>query len=379
MDIVLQLTRECNLACDYCYADTAGTGAMSFETAKTVIDQFFPAKGKLVMGFFGGEPLLAYDVMQQVSEYLDAKVREHRGVKLSKTFTTNGHCFTAEVANWLKANRFEMGLSLDGTREMHETHRKTKAGGSSYDLALATWHLALERKIPVMPIMVVTPQTARYLADSVRFFIDELRAKAFSISPDLKANWPADAQTEIASQLEQVLGMVKASYIAGRPITISMFDEKIKTRKLKGKPARPRCRFGQGKISVATDGAIFPCEIIGSSMPGELCIGQAGEPLDENRIVEFKRTLAKPASQCEGCDEIARCHYWCGCKRFLGAGTLAEVPEALCFFQKLSCELGDRMTDQLLAAHCRAYYAEYCVPERIKKVIAWVKRPWSKR
>ena len=378
MDIVLQLTRECNLACDYCYADTTGSGAMSFEMAKTVIDQFLPAKGKLVVGFFGGEPLLAYDVMQQVSDYLDEKVRRTR-IKLTKTFTTNGQGFTPEVADWLKASRFEMGLSLDGTREMHETHRKTRAGGSSYDLAMATWHLALDRGIPIMPIMVVTPTTAKHLAAGVRFFIDELNAKAFSISPDLKTEWPADAQAEIAAQLEDVLAQVKARYLAGRPVTISMFDEKIRSRKLRGKPVRARCRFGKGKISVATDGAIFPCEIIGSSMPGELCIGQAGQPLDEQRIVDFKRTLATPASECEGCEYVAQCHFWCGCKRFLGAGTLTDIPEALCFFQKLSCRLADRLTDDLLAARCRAYYAEYCVPERIKKVIAWLKRPWRRR
>jgi uncharacterized protein len=378
MDIVLQLTQKCNLACDYCYADTHGSDTMTFETARTVIDQFCPEKGKLVVGFFGGEPLLAYDVLQRTSEYLDAKVADNRGIKLTKTFTTNGHCFTPEVADWLKANQFEMGLSIDGSRVMHETHRKTKTGGSSYDQAIATWHLALDRGIPVMPIMVVTPETASHLASSVRFFIDDLNVKAFSISPDLKATWDLDAQAIIAEQFEQVLAIVREGYLAGHPVTVSMFDEKIRTRKLIGKPVKARCRFGQGKISVATDGSIFPCEIIGSAMPGELCVGQAGKPLDQNRIVDFKRTLAEPALKCETCPHLARCHFWCGCKRFLSTGSLVDIPDGLCFFQRLSCELADRLTDELLAARCKSYYAEYYVPERIKKAIAWVKRPFAR-
>ncbi len=347
---------------------------MSVETAMKAVDQFLPESGAFNVAYFGGEPLLVFDRLREIHEQLLARVAARRKVTLACTLTTNGAGFTDEVADWLKANGFELGVSLDGTAAMHNTHRKTVNGRGSHETAVAAWTLALDKQIPVQPNMVVTPHTAGLLAESVRYFIDDLAVRSFSISPDLTADWTPAAQDTITEQFRAVGEIVKQSYLAKRPVKVTSFDEKIRTQNLLGKPPTMRCKWGRGKASVATDGSIFPCEIVGSSMPGALHIGSVSAGLDESRITEMKQTLASPEEMCDDCPELGRCHFWCGCQRFLGSQSLATIPPALCFFQKLTGETADALAAGLLAAKSKAYYAEYCVPSWIQRAIRWLRR-----
>jgi uncharacterized protein len=374
MELVLQISQRCNLACDYCYADTSDVSVMSVETAMKAVDQFMPDKGPLAFSFFGGEPLLVFDRLREIYEQVLARVAERPKVKLSCTLTTNGAGFTSEVADWFQANGMEMGLSLDGTAAMHNTHRKTVDGRGSHAAARAAWDLAIEREIPIMPNMVVTPATAGMLAESVRYFIDELSVHSFSISPDLTASWDDAAQATMHQQYAAAVEMVKKAYLAGHGVKITSLDEKIRTQNLLGKQPAMRCKWGRGKVSVAVDGGIFPCEIVGSSMPGVLGIGHVGSALNEAHISSMKTTLARSDAMCDDCPELGRCHFWCGCQRFLAGQSLATIPPALCFFQKLTGELADGLSRDLLAAKCKAYYAEYCVPKWIRRAIRWIRR-----
>lgn len=139
--VALILNNNCNLGCDYCYAnqgnfDKAGD-VMDFDIAKKVIEHMFENikkhKGnKLGITFFGGEPLLQFDLIKKIVEYVN-EVNTYN-YHIAYSTITNGTLFTDEIIDFLRKNNFIVTVSLDGTKEAHDKMRKFKDGRGSFDV-----------------------------------------------------------------------------------------------------------------------------------------------------------------------------------------------------------------------------------------------------
>ena len=381
-ELTLQMTTDCPLACEYCYAQTGLGRVMSLETAGQALAQFAPTdrEAHWTVGFFGGEPLMELDRLQELVA-LVRQANHRRGDRADKrltlTLTTNGVFFTEEVAAWMKQAGFEMGVSLDGTADMHNTHRRMADGGESHGYALDALRRAIRHDISVQPNMVVTPTTVGMLAESFELLAHEEGCSTVSITPDLKSDWDHTARNTIREQLEKVVDSVEASFRKGRPVLVSALDGRIRMRHQASAPPVMRCRFGRGKVSVAVDGAVFPCEIVGSAMPPTLEIGHVETGLEYSKIDAMKQTLAAVQPACETCENRGRCEYWCGCRRFLGnAGlSLEPIPDTLCFFEMLWCTLADDLHKRLTRNGCWAYYSQYYVPAKLRNwILTWSHR-----
>ncbi|MBD5453875.1 MAG: 4Fe-4S cluster-binding domain-containing protein, partial [Lachnospiraceae bacterium] len=137
--LCLHIAHDCNLACKYCFAEEGeyhGRRAlMSFEVGKKALDFLVANSGNRVnleVDFFGGEPLLNWDVVKQLVEYGRSIEKEHHK-KFRFTLTTNGILLNDEILEF--ANR-EMGnivLSIDGRKEVNDKMRPHRGGQGSYD------------------------------------------------------------------------------------------------------------------------------------------------------------------------------------------------------------------------------------------------------
>jgi len=132
------VTRACNLRCKYCYFRDSDYKPlyMELETAKKIIDKCGAYcrqnKKELTIHFFGGEPLLNFELIKKMTEYASSRLED---VKLGYTITTNGTLFTKEIAEFLKKNNFEVRVSFDGCMETHDKQRVAIDGkGSSKDI-----------------------------------------------------------------------------------------------------------------------------------------------------------------------------------------------------------------------------------------------------
>ncbi len=133
--ITLQVTQQCNLRCEYCaysgnYLNRSHMNArMTFEAARKSID-FIIKRSRNVesinIGFYGGEPLLEFDLMKKCINY--AK-EEAEGKNVTFSFTTNGTLFTKEILDFLNANDVVITISLDGPKEIHDKSRKFAVSG----------------------------------------------------------------------------------------------------------------------------------------------------------------------------------------------------------------------------------------------------------
>ncbi|MBR0374116.1 MAG: thioether cross-link-forming SCIFF peptide maturase [Mogibacterium sp.] len=137
--ICLHVAHGCNMDCEYCFAgkgDYSGkSGIMSLEVGKAALDYLVAHSGArrhLEVDFFGGEPLLNWDVCKELVRYGRELEKTHNKI-FNFTLTTNGVLIDDDVIDFTTREMGNVVLSLDGRRETHDRMRHNKAGGGTYD------------------------------------------------------------------------------------------------------------------------------------------------------------------------------------------------------------------------------------------------------
>lgn len=140
--LCLHIAHDCNLACQYCFAGEGeyhGRRAlMSYEVGKAALDFLIENSGNRVnleVDFFGGEPLLNFDVVKQLVAYGRSQEKEHHK-KFRFTLTTNGVLLNDEVMEFANKEMSNVVLSVDGRKEVHDRMRPFRNGKGSYDLII---------------------------------------------------------------------------------------------------------------------------------------------------------------------------------------------------------------------------------------------------
>jgi uncharacterized protein len=138
--LCLHIAHDCNLACRYCFAEEGeyhGRRAlMSFEVGKKALDFLIANSGNrknLEVDFFGGEPLMNWEVVKQLVEYGRSKEKEYNK-NFRFTITTNGVLLNDEIMEFCNKEMSNVVLSLDGRKEVNDKMRPFRNGKGSYDL-----------------------------------------------------------------------------------------------------------------------------------------------------------------------------------------------------------------------------------------------------
>ena len=138
--LCLHVAHTCNLNCEYCFASQGkyhGQRAlMSYEVGKRALDFLIENSGNrrnLEVDFFGGEPLMNWDVVKRLVAYARS-IEKEKGKNFRFTLTTNGVLVDDEVIDFCNREMHNVVLSLDGRKEVHDRLRKNISGQGSYDL-----------------------------------------------------------------------------------------------------------------------------------------------------------------------------------------------------------------------------------------------------
>lgn len=140
--LCLHVAHDCNLRCGYCFASTGGYDQirclMPPEVGKAALDFLIAHSGKrkhLEVDFFGGEPMMNFDVVKQIVAY-GRELEQKHGKIIRFTMTTNCFDMPADAADFLNREMNNIVLSLDGRKSVHDAVRPAAGGGGSYDRAL---------------------------------------------------------------------------------------------------------------------------------------------------------------------------------------------------------------------------------------------------
>ena len=148
----LNIAHDCQLRCKYCFASTGDFGKgrklMTFETGKHAIDFLLEKSGdrqNLELDFFGGEPLLNFDVVKQIVEYARSREAEF-GKKFRFTITTNGLLLDDDKIDFINREMHNVVLSIDGRKEVNDSMRVLANGKGCYDTILPKYKKLVEKR-----------------------------------------------------------------------------------------------------------------------------------------------------------------------------------------------------------------------------------------
>ncbi|MBQ3144479.1 MAG: radical SAM protein [Akkermansia sp.] len=349
--LTLCLTHDCTLRCRYCYAGRKYARAMSRETADRGIElgleEAARTSGRLDIAFFGGEPLMEWELLQHCHEYLAAEAAA-RNIPVRYGITTNGTLLSQDRLEWMAERDYLIGLSLDGSPTMHDTNRRFADGRGSH----ATVWEALERinsfpKLRSKVICVVNPANHHYLREGVRWLHEHYKGD-IGLNFDYWSEW-TDAQFEsLTQELEGMVSDITDSYRVGQPMRVEAIDGKIRSHLYAGKEFCNHCRIGEQEIAVSVDGKLFPCSrMVGVGDEPEITFGDVRSGIDRAKQHYYIATRGNATPECRICTLRHRCTNTCGCTNYAGTGTINHVSPFLCNLQQTLIRLADSMAETL--------------------------------
>lgn len=318
--LCLFATEHCNLDCRYCFVNSGRAGAapgkraMSAAVAKAAVDFLLRVSGtrrRCEVDYFGGEPLLNWPVLKEVTAYARA-ASAARGKEIAFTLTTNGLLLTAEIATYLEQEAFAAVLSLDGRPSVQDRMRPRAAGkGDSYGETLARLQEYIARQ-PRGGYYIRGTYTRRNL-DFCRD-VEHLYRQGFrhiSMEPVVAPPEEDYALREadlprLEREYDNLVEFYLACRDAGDPFSFFHFAIDLEQG-----PCLPKrlsgCGAGREYLAITPDGSIYPCHQL-AGLP-QLKMGHV---LDADH---FSPTLPEgfiPAGPLQEPCSLCWARYYCG-------------------------------------------------------------------
>ncbi len=345
--LCLHICHDCNLRCKYCFAGTGDYKGhrefMSEEVALKAIDFLIENSGNrkiLETDFFGGEPLMNFDVVKKTVEYANKRASE-LGKKFLFTMTTNGVLLRGEIADWLNENMENVVLSLDGRPEVHDEVRKTVNGKGSFEVVIQNFKdFVAKRGDKSYYIRGTFTNKNLDFAKDVLFMADS-GFKEISLEPVvLEKGHELAISDEMLPEIKEEYKRLAREYIKrkkeGKGFHFFHF-----TIDLEGGPCLSKrvnaCGAGNEYFSVTPVGDIYPCHQFADKP--EFYMGNVFEgKLNEEIRSKFKNSSLFTREGCEDCFARYHCSGGCAANNYVFNGDINKPYKPTCEMLKARTE-----------------------------------------
>ena len=345
--LCLHIAHDCNLACKYCFAEEGeyhGRRAlMSLEVGKKALDFLVENSGNrrnLEVDFFGGEPLMNWDVVKELVRY--GRELEKRADKHFRfTITTNGVLLNDEVMEFCNKEMDNVVLSLDGRPEVNNEMRPFRNGKGSYDLIVPKFQkFAESRQQQKYYIRGTFTRNNLDFSEDIKHF-EELGFKRMSIEPVVGADdEPYAIREEDIPKIKEEYDKIARYYIKcakeGHPFEffhfmIDLSQGPCVAKRLSG------CGSGTEYLAVTPWGDLYPChQFVGEE---DFLLGNVYEGITKPEIVnEFKlcNVYAKP--KCKDCFARFYCSGGCAANSYKFHHSLTDAYDVGCELERKRVE-----------------------------------------
>ena len=348
--LCLHVAHTCNLTCEYCFASQGkyqGERAlMSFEVGKQALDFLIAHSGSrrnLEVDFFGGEPLMNWDVVKRLVAYGREQEKIHNK-KFRFTLTTNGMLIDDDVIEFANREMHNVVLSLDGRKEVHDSLRKTASGKGSYDIIVPKFQKLVESRGGKGYYVrgTFTHNNVEFTKDL--FHMADLGFTELSMEPVVCAPDEPYALTEedkqvLYDQYELLAKEMIRRKKAGNGFTFYHYMIDLKAgpcvyKRISG------CGSGTEYLAVTPWGELYPChQFVGDpkySM-GDVWKGVTNTALRD----EFKLCNAYARPGCRDCWARMYCSGGCAASAYHATGSIKGVYEYGCdlFRKRIECAI----------------------------------------
>lgn len=338
MKFSLSLTHDCNLNCHYCYAGEKTRKNMSLETAEKAIDfafQMAPINNKIDFSFFGGEPLLRFDLMQSIVSNIQRKAL-FSPAEINYSVTTNGTIYKKKIIDFINKNNIYLCISIDGPQHVHDRNRVNKQGKGSFATVFENLK-KLTKEVNYFQINAVYgPDTVNELSESVKFFTSHGFNK-IHLNPDITNRWEESTYDEVFKSHEKIAEHYISCYQNGQEISVNTIDSKVILFLKNGYEPSDKCGMGETEWGIAPSGNVYPCErLIGNDDEGELCMGNVHTCVIPAKRCEIGKKRGNSNESCVTCPVQKYCMNWCGCTNYNMTGRTDKAGPMLCLTERAS-------------------------------------------
>ena len=348
--LCLHVAHTCNLNCQYCFASQGkfhgDRALMSFEVGKQAIDFLIANSGNrhnLEVDFFGGEPLMNWDVVKQIVAYARMEEKKHNK-NFRFTLTTNGILLDDEVMDFCNREIHNVVLSLDGRKEIHDKLRRTYGDQGSY-----------ETIVPKFQKFIDTRQGKGYYIrgtfthNNVDFTEDlfhmanlgftELSMEPVVCPPGEPYALTQDDLPELYRQYELLAIEMLKREIEGNPFTFYHYTMDLTEgpciyKRITG------CGSGTEYLAVTPWGELFPChQFVGDAAysMGDVWAGVNRPDLQQN----FRSCNVFSRQECRDCWTKLYCSGGCAANSYHAGGDISAIYEYGCdlFRKRMECAI----------------------------------------
>jgi uncharacterized protein len=345
--LCLHIAHDCNLACKYCFAEEGeyhGRRAlMSFEVGKKALDFLVANSGNRVnleVDFFGGEPLMNWDVVKQLVEY-GRSLEKANNKKFRFTLTTNGVLLNDEIMEYLNKEMSNVVLSLDGRKEVNDNMRPFRTGKGSYDLIVPKFQkLADSRNQTDYYVRGTFTRDNLDFSEDVKHFAD-LGFKQMSIEPVVGPEEdPYSIREKDLPQIMEEYDKLALEYIKREKegngfnffhFMIDLNQGPCVYKRLSG------CGSGTEYLAVTPWGDFYPChQFVGDE---DFLMGNVDEGIIRDDLVgKFSNCNVYSKEKCKNCFAKFYCSGGCAANSYNFHGTIHDAYDIGCEMQKKRVE-----------------------------------------
>ena len=346
--LCLHVAHTCNLNCSYCFASQGkyqgDRALMSFEVGKQAFDFLIANSGtrrNLEVDFFGGEPLMNWDVVKQLVAYARSIEKEHNK-NFRFTLTTNGILIDDEIIDFLNKEMSNVVLSLDGRKEVNDHFRRDYAGNGSYDKIVPKFQRLVEKREGKNYYVrgTFTHNNVDFTNDL--FHMADLGFTELSMEPVVCPPDDPYALTEedlpkLFEQYEILANEMIKRRKEGRPFTFYHYMLDLKNgpciyKRITG------CGSGTEYMAVTPWGELFPChQFVGDS---KYSLGDIWNGVKNKEIQDgFRKCNAYAREECRDCWARLYCSGGCAANAYHATGSINGIYKYGCelFKKRIEC------------------------------------------
>ena len=348
--LCLHIAHTCNLNCSYCFASQGKyhgeRAVMSFEVGKRALDFLIEHSGtrrNLEVDFFGGEPLMNFQVVKDLVSYARS-IEKEKGKNFRFTLTTNGVLVDDDVIEWANRECHNVVLSLDGRKEIHDRFRVDYAGKGSWERIVPKFQKFVEARDGKGYYMRGTfthanPDFLKDIQQMLDLGFNELSMEPVVCAPGDPSELTEEDLTIVMDQYEKLADLMLEKDKEGKPFTFYhyMID-------LTGGPCIYKrisgCGSGTEYMAVTPWGDLYPChQFVGEE---KFKLGDIWTGITNHEIQgQFAACNVYAHEECKDCWARLYCSGGCAANAYHSTGSVTGVYEKGCrlFRKRMECAI----------------------------------------
>ena len=356
--LCLHIAHTCNLNCSYCFASQGkyhgDRAVMSFEVGKRALDFLVENSGSrrnLEVDFFGGEPLMNFDVVKQLVEYARS-IEKEKGKNFRFTLTTNGLLIDDDVIDFANREMSNVVLSLDGRKHIHDRYRVDYAGNGSWERIVPKFQKLVEARGGKNYYMRGTfthanPDFLEDIKEMLKLGFTELSMEPVVSAPGDSEELTDEDMPIILEQYEKLAELMLEKDKEGKPFTFYhyMID-------LTGGPCIYKrisgCGSGTEYMAVTPWGDLYPChQFVGEE---KFLLGNIWDGVTNQAVqCDFEACNVYAREECRGCWARLYCSGGCAANAYHSTGSVRGVYKYGCelFKKRMECAIMVAIARQL--------------------------------